>query len=241
MQHIYEKNIELIKELYETTFGKNHCGEYYFKAMIDAMYYDPDVYDERLIAKANNLSSKFNVKFGADGICGWKILFDLYDGNKGSTWVREYETIRGSKAGTLFWPCQEKGGRTINVQRNQIFGDRIDLTLFDIRCYIEKLKPKMCFENTATKVFLEKYRNSNEGFKKFIEDLGMTAFVDDNFKIYDLSVKDYQREFIDDEKHKKFKWTNRYKTEKKRELLGCYIENVLAICEKSEKWNNEEG
>lgn len=238
MQDVYKRNICLIKDLYETGFGEKHRSQPFFKYMIDALYCDSDLHDEKLNAEANKLTDKYKVKFGADGICGWKILYDVYDGSKSPDWLNKYKTIRQSTAGTLFWPCQENGGKTINIQRGLLFGDRIDLTLYDIKRYIEKAQTtRMCFDNLDTQKFLERYRNGSEGFTTFVRELNLANFVSNDYMVYDLSANDYHSEFIDDDKIKDFSWSNRYKTDKKRELLNCYLTNILAICEQSKQWD----
>jgi hypothetical protein len=231
MKKIYEKNIELIKELYNSDFGENHRNEQFFKNLIEVIYTDPDLYDKNLKDRASKLTDRFSVEFGPDGICGWKILFDIYDGNASAEWLEKYKIIRQSEIGTLFWPCQKTGGETINVQRNRLFGDRIDLTLYDIKRYIEKKETLMSFENEDTKNFLEGYRK-NGGFKRFVEDLNLKMFVDDkNYEVYDLSENNYkEKPSIDDEKCNKFEWSNRYKSEKKKTILNTYMKNILDLC-----------
>lgn len=232
MQRTYEKNAELIKDLYNSCFGEKYKKQPFFKYMIDAMYSDPDKFDEELRTKAKTLTSRFGIEFGADGICGWKLLFDLYDGNDSDNWVEVYKKIRKSSIGTVFWPCKKNGGNTINVERSIEFGDRIDLTLYDIKRYIKEIKTRMKFENKDTRDFLDRYKKE-DGFREFVNDFNLTMFVTDDDRIYDLVEEDYENKFIDDDKCDNFPRINRFGSKRKKEILGNYIENILKIVEQS--------
>ena len=79
------------------------------------MYLDPDSNDESILERARKLKNEFGneLEFSADGICGWKILYDVYGDKKEPTgdipWLKKYEIIRESKRGELYFPCKMDG------------------------------------------------------------------------------------------------------------------------------------
>ena len=236
MKKTYEQNIEIINELYESDFGKKHKGNTFFKYIIDSIYTDPDLFDNDLKKRADKLTEKYNIKFSPDGICGWKLLFDLYDGNESNDWIKKYEIIRGSELGTLYWPCIKNNGITINVERNNRFGDRIDLTLFDIKSFIEKKTTVMKFTNSDTISFFDNFRKKG-GFEAFINEFNLSMFTNNNYEIYDLSEEEYTNNYIDYIKCKEFSnnWSNRCNAKTKKDKLQTYIENLLSIIETNNK------
>ena len=161
--YTYQKNIELIKLLYDSELANELCrnSQNNFKVLrpiIQSFYKDPDFYDRELFIENNKFN---NIEIGLDGLCGWKILFDIHEGNP--KWLEDYETIRGSKLGYLLWPnsTDKMKHQTINQLRYIIFGDRIDYTLYDISLFLDKKKRQECRLLGAyqgeTKKILEKY------------------------------------------------------------------------------------
>lgn len=232
MNPIYEENAKLIKEFYKSDFGKKYMQQPFFKYMIEAIYNDPDKFDKKLKNKAKEYAAKFQIEFSPDGICGWKLLFDLYKGNESTKWIDIYKKLRKSSIGTLFWPCKEAGGLTINVERSFIFADRIDLTLYDIKRYIEGNTPKMKFNNIDTQTFLNRYKKK-EGFTTFITDFNLNMFVNEQNEIYNLKEKEYKTTFINDGICDNFSYSPRWKYDDKKKAFGNYIENILEIAKKS--------
>ena len=118
---VYQENITHIKKFYMecSSFCDKELTEkerlYIVKKMIEAMYLDPDNNDDSILERARNLKVSFGneLEFSADGICGWKILYDVYGDRKGATgdisWLKKYEIIRGSKRGELYFPCKMDG------------------------------------------------------------------------------------------------------------------------------------
>ncbi len=83
MEYTYQRNANLIKLLYKDNFAKNLCAEdksyRTLRPVIESFYKDPDVYDMERICGRNILDAK--TQLGLDGICGWKMLFDIHNGN----------------------------------------------------------------------------------------------------------------------------------------------------------------
>lgn len=230
---IYLENYELIKNFYESDFKKN-LDLFQTKRVVDALYKDPDIFDKNL---KNNFYQILNknpkINFSTDGICGWKILFDINDGKK--NWLEEYKIIRGSKYGEFIWPSdRSNGNQTINQQRSIYFGDRIDLTIYDIKRYLTNQNTKMSFESQSTKEFFDNYKNK---FKKFCDDYGIKGkFVNEKYEVLDLNIKDISKqEIITEKKIKDFSWSNHFCVKTKKELMKNYISNILGICLKNPK------
>lgn len=227
----YLNNISNIEKFMLTDFADS-LPLSKLKSVINALYDDPDTNDETLIKKAIEISRiNHDIPFSSDGICSWKILFDIYGKD---SWLEKYKIIRGSSLGELFWPhkminqCQ-----TINQERSLLFGDRIDLTLYDIKNYLEGIKPKMTFANKNTKDFFAKYQNKNNGFDYYIKDFNLepfTKYQNGSLQVIDLSQKELtlSGEIV-------FKWSNRYGIDRKKQLLQKYLDNLILLCEKHPK------
>jgi len=175
MKYTYQRNINLITLLYNSDFAKKLCVENtnntfaMLRPVIDSFYKDPDVYDIDKIYDKKALKS--SIQLGLDGLCGWKILFDIHDGDP--IWLKDYEKIRGSKLGYLLLPNSTDGRthQTINQLRYTVFGDRIDYTLYDISLFLDENKRKKCR-------LLNAYQGETEEFLKKYEDI--EAFINDN-------------------------------------------------------------
>lgn len=218
----YLENSKIIKELYDSNFikGKENNKVYLMK-IIKALYIDPDKEDSLIKEKAKGISDKEKIVFKADGICGWKRLFDVYDGKNNSSWVDKYEHVRGSKYGELFWPGKigKGGGQTINQQRYAHFKDRIDWTLFDIKLYIEGKDTIMSYKNEYTKKYFEKFKSKSDGFKNFIDSMELGVFVNENYDVFDLS-KDNESIITEESK---CHWSD------------SYLDKLVEICKKYPK------
>lgn len=187
------------------------------KAIIDAIYIDPDSYDInvyrnlsqklKLIYNCNGDKCKlFNeeeIKLSADAVCGWKQLYVLRNGNV--NWLDDYEKIRTSTAAYLVWPQHKIP--TINTLRYSVFNDRVDYTLFDIskffdckKEFVEKENKEQFEDNVKKTCKLHRaYLNPNgktydwlmtfDGFEHFIEKMSLTRFV--NLKCKVLNLEDH--------------------------------------------------
>lgn len=228
----YLENIKIIDEFYGSDFIKESNG-IYLKKIIEVLYKDPDEYDPSILEKAKKISEKEGIIFKADGICGWKNLFDIYDGQENKDWLDKYKIIRASKYGELFFPGKEdkEKHRTINQQRYFWFGDRIDWTLFDIKIYIEEGKPRMSYENEYTKAYFDKFKKIGKGFKAFIDEMDLGIFVNTNYDVFNLSAaSDCTISMGSD-----YLWSWRYGVNRKKEWLEKYLENLVVICRDNPK------
>ena len=96
------------------------------RKVIEALYIDPDKYDKDLLKNFSNNTEKFkDIEFSPDGLCGWKLLYDVFDGKK--IWLEKYRIIRKSRFGEFVWPSVYNTGQTINQEKSAVLGDRIDL------------------------------------------------------------------------------------------------------------------
>ncbi|MCW6088163.1 DUF6994 family protein [Clostridium sporogenes] len=232
--YTYEKNIELIKLLYNSKLANELCGnsENNFKVLrpiIESFYKDPDFYDRKLFINNDRFN---NIKVGLDGLCGWKILFDIHDGN--IKWLEDYEAIRGSQRGYLIWPNSTKGRQyqTINQLRYNVFGDRIDYTLFDIDLFLKGEECRLAKAYVGdTKDFLEKFGC----IENLAKDMNLKVFLDKNRHVKNL---DGTTETITREQHKKFSFSSRWGATKKKEVLSKYIENIVIICKEKKLTNS---
>lgn len=196
--------------------------------MIDALYDDPDEKDDYLKEKAKAYSDEYKLEFSPDGICGWKVLFDFYSGEKGDekVWIKYYKIIRGSVFGELYWPIENsKTEKTINQQRGMWLGDRLDWTLLEIYRYYENGCPQKLSFNGNTATYLKKFEN----FNSFCDKLGIVdVFVNKEYKVIDLSTGSIINNAIN------MSWSNRW-NDKKKEPMKKYLDRLIKILEKFPK------
>lgn len=101
MKMIFSENIELIEAFYDLKFYKKLSkNPNVIKRVIKAIYRDPDMMDTTLMRKAKEYNDYFKERemdlcFSPDGICGWKILFEVYSDNGDNSWIEKYKAIRG--------------------------------------------------------------------------------------------------------------------------------------------------
>lgn len=241
---VFLKNIKLINEFYNSDFYKKNLlgNTVVIKRVIGAILTDPDNKDKTLICKAKeydkNFKKEMNLSFSPDGICGWKILFDVYSVKGDNSWVSKYKTIRGSKYGEIYFPCQkDQNKNTINMERNNILGDRIDLFLYDFKLKIEDSKLcKLKYENKYSRQFLNYYKN--KGFKQYILDFGLEVFIkeDEDKKISITNIATGKA--LTEVQFEEFIWTNRYGIEIKKKIMKPYLDNLVDICSKNPKPKN---
>lgn len=211
-----QRNIQIINDFYDSDYYSSleAAGEKnLIRAIIDTIYIDPDIYD---IHVYENLSQKLNlayncnrgkyeldkdreIKLSADAVCGWKQLYDQWNGNK--NWLDNYEKIRTCTAAYLVWPKHNLP--TINTCRYKVFKDRVDYTLFDIRQFFDYKKKfdenkneKQFETNVMTcklhKAYLNPKGNTRawlmtfDGFEDFIDKMCLTRFVNSEYKVINL-------------------------------------------------------
>lgn len=74
---------------------------------------------------------------------------------------------------------------TINTYRYQIYHDRIDYLLYDLKlCFMGKETPmQKAYQNNNTKIWLDAFNND---FPKFIHEMLLEDFVDENYDVLDI-------------------------------------------------------
>lgn len=79
-----------------------------------------------------------SILLAQDGLCSKKRIID-FCGKDVKKQKQDYELIRSGMFGTLFWPAY---AMSINMMRSSKFKDRIDLLLYDIYLFYEKVNKK---------------------------------------------------------------------------------------------------
>lgn len=237
MEYTYQRNINLIKLLYESDLAKILCNENPTKSfvmlrpVIDSFYKDPDVWDMEKICDKKFLRN--DTQLGLDGLCGWKRLFDIHDG--APKWLEDYETIRGSKLGYILLPnsTDKRKHQTINQLRYSQFGDRIDYTLYDISLFLDEKKRNECILSNAyqgeAETFLIKYGN----IKEFIDDTNKTLniFLNEKNEVLNiLTKKPIELKELND-----CKLSPRWGIWNKKEYWQKYIKEILKLCKSAGK------
>lgn len=240
MKYTYQRNIRLIKLLYKSEFARVLCAKntknsfVMLRPVIDSFYKDPDICDIDKIYEKKALKSP--IQLGLDGLCGWKMLFDLHDGNP--IWLEDYEKIRGSKLGYFLLPnsTDRRTHQTINQLRYTVFGDRIDYTLYDISLFLNEKKRKKCRLLYAyqgeTETFLKKYKD----IEAFINDSNMLLNVFINKEKEVLNILTGKP--LEPNEHKSFKFSPRWGVKSNKEEWQLYLNKIVELCNKSEKLEN---
>ena len=204
-EYVYQRNIRIIEDFYNRDYYKTlkEAEENdLIKAIINAIYIDPDIHDKQLYVdlvqklvnseKPEERVKKINggyilyykikdtiFSLSSDAVCGWKELYKLREGNE--EWLHDYEEMRKCNAAYLVWPRHKRP--TINTLRYSVFRDRVDYTLFDISRFFE------C---------KEKYKDSSQ-FKIIVKDQCRlhNAYLNPNGNTYDwlMSFIDF-KDFI---------------------------------------------
>ena len=213
-REVLEANCERILAFYDSDYHKElqkeNIFDYVKKVVTEALYVDPDNY----IPSKNDRTGCI---LSADGIISAKKLYDLFDGKSGKRWIEEYRVIRSEERVCLFWP-RHRGG--INSCKANVFNDRVDYTLFDIKRFYEILERyKVCGEQEIKKEVKEQCKLGNafikletynwlcelETFSKFIESCRLEKFVDSEFQVIDLEtnepITDYKKKYAYDKKY----------------------------------------
>ena len=154
--------------------------------------------------KKYGLMTEGGILLSYDGLIGWKQLYYTYEGDWDKV-IEKYSLIRGAKdnRGQLLWPKDEY---SLNIQRFQLFKDRVDLTLNDVRNYFYGNETKMDYNcrkwkdyielegggyysvfplMSGTKRWLCDFGKGEEGWMKFVHYVGIEHFLDGT-KVIDL-------------------------------------------------------
>lgn len=197
---VYKENIRRCEAFYESNYYsvlKENDYEF-IEIIFDELCLDADACDMVLYAelanKYNMISEKCSlveyidgekIVLSADVICGRKQLakfrnFDYI------LWIDDYKTIRSNLDYHFIWPRHKLP--TINTYRYQIYKDRIDCLLYDLKCFFEGAVTPMekAYKNDNTKIWLKKFSN----FKDFIEKMRLEKFVNSKFEVLDISKND---------------------------------------------------
>lgn len=239
---VFEENINNIKAFYASDSYKNEFSGKIekIKEEICKIYKDPDKSDPCLIKEARNYGNKFEMEFSPDGICGWKLLFDVYSQDGDESWIEKYEIIRGSKYGELYFPCKRDKDRnlTINTERNFKLGDRADIFLYDFKLKIEKpdMKCKLKYKNKDSIKFVEYYRKKENGFSEYIKDFELKDFVkkdEQRGTINVINIETGQPMIF--KEYENFSWNNRMEYKKKKDKMKKYLDELVSICKKTKR------
>lgn len=141
----------------------------YVWQLINAAYIDPDGYAKKMCGR---------IECYADGLISKKRLYKLY--GLSDDMIGEYKKYR--EIPIFFFPREING---INTSRAIAFGDRIDVTLFDLKNYFSKRKCRLSdnYKLPKTSEWLSQLGN----FENLAEWYGIRGiFVDDNYEVFDI-------------------------------------------------------
>ncbi|MBR3512752.1 MAG: hypothetical protein IKN74_07365 [Clostridia bacterium] len=141
--------------------------------------------------KDNYYEDKNNpsIKYSIDGL-SWKQMYDIYDGNIEEV-IDKLEIIRNPDNNYHFvWPRHKE---SINQKKYSIFNDRIDYTLFDIKCFFEGKNCRLSksYTNPDTFFWLNYFKvRGKYNFNKLVEEMNLSMWCikkNNNYEIIDLS------------------------------------------------------
>ena len=193
---VYLKNIERLKNFYQSDYYSwlETNDPKLVKNIEDALYEDLDNCDDELykdLALKYNLErkkcnlfvsdNKQKIKMSADIVCGVKSLKAL--GSSTPEFLSNYAKIRSSVKLHFIWPQHKVP--TINTYRYQIYHDRIDYLLYDLKHYFigEATPMQKAYQNNNTKIWLDAFNND---FPNFVQEMHLEDFVDENYDVLDI-------------------------------------------------------
>ena len=193
---VYLKNIQRLKNFYQSDYYSwlETNDPKMVKNVEDALYEDPDNCDDELykdLALKYNLERKKcnlfvsdnnqKIKMSADIVCGVKSLKDF--GSTMPEFLSNYAKIRSSIKLHFLWPQHKIP--TINTYRYQIYHDRIDYLLYDLKLYFmgEKTPMQKAYQNNNTKIWLNSF---TDDFPKFIHEMHFKDFANENYDVLDI-------------------------------------------------------
>ncbi len=199
----YQHNISRLQLFYHSDFYQDLKKQFpnYVNKVEEALYQDSDLGDRTLysalsikyglpIAKKGSgyclvdTIGKNKIRLGADIICGGKCLKKYYPAFE--DWIRAYEMVRSKVSLHFLWPRHKLP--TINTLRHSVYGDRIDLTLFDLKEHFagEKTLLSSAYEKELTGLWLSQFQHS---FPAFIDRFQLNCFVDEEYNVLDITSK----------------------------------------------------
>ena len=97
--------------------------------------------------------------------------------------MSNYAKIRSSVKLHFIWPQHKVP--TINTYRYQIYHDRIDYLLYDLKHYFigEATPMQKAYQNNNTKIWLDAF---TDDFPKFIHEMHFEDFVNENYDVLDI-------------------------------------------------------
>lgn len=175
-EEIHRLNVNVLSDLYykfarEVDFN----DEKIYGKMIKVVCIDPDSHAVRKLKE---------IECTADALFSIARIYTKYKIDIKT--VKEYEIYR--KKPIFFFPRERNG---INMKRCQVFGDKIDHTLYDIKMYLDAKTEEernncklICAYNLPkTKKWLEEIGT----FEKLVEWYGIKGiFVNDNYDVFDI-------------------------------------------------------
>ncbi len=197
----FERAVCEIQRLIEIHRGdKEYCKTMLYR---DYKKSDPD-------AKA--VCCHGGIRCTSDGLLSLKRICEM---EEPEDILQTYKTYR--KKPIFFFPA-ELGG--INIARNSVFGDKIDLTLLDIRQYYAggafECKLQKTYQRPKTAAWLKSF----ESFENLIDWYGIKGiFTDQKYNVYDIeslalepsthSSKEWSRDYYENLKKLIEQWNNK--------------------------------
>lgn len=202
---VIKENLKRCNAFYKSDFyhylENNDPG--YIEVIYTYMCEDPDACDEVLYQK---LGEKFNltprknylidivdgvkIRLAADVICGRKQIVKFHN-KEFDKWIKDYEKVRSNLCLHFLWPKHK--APTINTYRFNMYHDRIDYLLYDLKCHfngeITRMNP--AYIQPDTKLWLSKFNND---FKLFIDTMKLNFLVNENYEVLDIATM--QKEII---------------------------------------------
>lgn len=207
-EEIYALNLKVMTDLLEfSNIEKFSLNKEDTWMLLKSIYLDPD---------GASVKHYYGVECTADGLLSIRRIFSYY--GLSSEMIEEYEKYR--KIPVIHFP-EEKNG--INMSRATAFGDRLDVTLFDIKNYMSGKACRLLDAYTLpkTKEWLEKAGS----FEHLIDELGIAGiFTNQKYEVYNLErdtdnvIEEYEETYV-------WKWSeNYYRNIKKK--LDDYFESL---------------
>ncbi len=173
---IYDFDIKLIDMI-----SKEYKSELAW-SLFKTFYVDPDSYEIKFF------SDNSKILCSADALLSINRI-KKHEKGFGKDFKNTFVEYR--KKPIFFFPSERLG---INVERNKIFKDRIDHTLFDLKNRLDgnentknTCKLIQAYEKPKTKKWLEEVKT----FRNYVDWLGLIdIFTDKDYNIYDLEYDD---------------------------------------------------
>ena len=221
-EEVYRENVEGFRKLLESEGGMELTKAELWDA-VKEFYEDPDSYISR---------NPGGIRCTADGLLSWKRIYAHEGWNP--DFVTTYENYR--RTPLLFFPC-EFGG--INMERYQVFRDRIDHAFLDLKNYYAGMENPLMYKAyrlPMTKAWL----NWLGSFENLVDWMGVRGILTtENYEVYDLEAGN--GEILEDywvpEKYIS-EWTENYYNSIKRiyDKMEPEILTILTTREPARDW-----